>query len=504
MTKSAVDGETITNQDSHDPIVSNVERIDVEVPDEEPSESELSDEYGGLEYEYSFEDYNGDTDSEDFEYENEEHKITVQHDGADRVVKLRIFKTKERELGNWFHNIHATCTVGGKQVGNALGRYVNRESIREYFWRDMEQPSEEVSSIAFELFGRYGYLNEHLKTHCVQKGTGVWGSELDFGQLFLIEQVEITDREWRRNGLGGAMVKALIRKAQESQISGQLQTLAETEFTEMELDSFRGDRQRKERRSKLHIISMPGSLSRDIKEDIKGKSRSEKQTIHQRAVDSSIAFHRTLGFRRIGASGCFGFSSDPNHKSHSLAISDDFDPHPLFDEDVSDDDDEIHYAPCVSFEDRSILHEKMLGKLKEKCPPLHFATLTLPDSECLEVYKLSYAQNQVDWRQTYGANNTLLHLAAIQFLPQSVKWLIGNVNEEQFFTLARNWEGYTPFEALQGIVEESRTRRTSGKLTVIVSDRFDGFPDEAVACLSALLHGEMPDNLPSIQTLRIK
>ena len=62
---------------------------------------------------------------------------------------------------------------------------------------DMEEPCQELSLIAFEMFNRYGRLRKELKDAPIQKGTGVWGSELDLGSFFVIEDLLI-DKEWTR------------------------------------------------------------------------------------------------------------------------------------------------------------------------------------------------------------------------------------------------------------------------------------------------------------------
>lgn len=54
----------------------------------------------------------------------------------------------------------------------------------------MEQPSQDLSSVAFRVFDRYGRLKE-FKDHPVRKGTGTWGSELDLGAIFVIEHIDI-------------------------------------------------------------------------------------------------------------------------------------------------------------------------------------------------------------------------------------------------------------------------------------------------------------------------
>ncbi|CAD6439798.1 aad3b2fa-d330-45b3-9d58-17ef114a1167 [Sclerotinia trifoliorum] len=508
------EGGTITNQNYCQPAVSDAEESDIGMSeiseimfDDEDEDDELEEEHS-----YGDEDDYEDSDSEPREYAVEEREITVQKDGTDQVVKLRLFMTKEEEFENWLQMIHVACTVDGQRIGCAFGRYIRREEIREHFWSEMEAPCSDMSSIAFELFDRYGYLNDHLKNHYVQKGTGVWGSELDFGPLFLIEHIEITDREWRRKGLGRIIVTAMIEKAQEQQkpqIPSPTEIPAEKVLDEIFADMFWHGKNR-ERYTKLHTISLPGWLHHDVKPLWEGKSELEQRDINYQAVYAAVSFHRSLGFRRIGASSCFGLSSDPDHKSHSLAIKDDYDPPDPAPGPVEEPTEVIVTMPGKEEDFRAsaygrALEETRLNKLKERPTPLNFAAVTLPDMELVEFYKAYQAEDKKEWKQADRRNNTLLHITACQSKPQSVKWLMENANDEQCLTLARNLKGYTPLEALQDDLNILRTRRKHGMMTIVIADKFSGFTPDAILCQFILLTGLMPVDYSDIPLcLRLK
>ncbi|TGO19628.1 hypothetical protein BTUL_0003g00820 [Botrytis tulipae] len=483
--------EVDVNHNYHQPTVSDAEESNVGTS-EELSEDGFDGENDRLQDEYSYED----EDSEIREYGVEEREITIQKDGTKKVVKLRLFVTKDEEFADWLHMIHVHCIIDGKRIGHAFGQYICREQIRRNFWSDMEAPSRELSLIAFELFDRYGYLNGHLKNHCVQKGTGVWGSELDFGSLFILEHIEVTERDYRRKGLGRAMVGDLVNKAEGLHKPSPPSTPEDKMYEEM---FWFGRNKERERRAKIHTVSMPGCLRHDVEPQCEGKSELEQREINSRAFDSAISFHRSLGFRRIGASSCFGLSCDPNHKSHSLAIQDDFDPPeppstPAEEPEailitMPGEEESVHASAY-----RKELEEKRLKKLKEKLTPLNFAAISLPDIELVEFYKTFHAKDENGWKQVDNRNNTLLHITACQFKPQSVKWLMDNVNGKQSLTLARNIDGYTPLEALQHKLDIIRTRREHGMMTVVISDNFAGFTSAATSCQFVLLTGSMPTN----------
>jgi hypothetical protein len=74
-------------------------------------------------------------------------------------------------------------------------------------------------------------------------------------------------------------------------------------------------------------LTIPGWLNTDeLDAELKGKSQKEARAIHSRHLGAAIAFWRSLGFRRIGASGCFGLATDPAHKAHKIPQTDDYDP----------------------------------------------------------------------------------------------------------------------------------------------------------------------------------
>lgn len=122
---------------------------------------------------------------------------TVDGEGS-REVNFRVFKSKDEEFGNWLEIVRVRCTVNGVDIGSAFGQYIHRQRIKPTFWESMEGVSQYMSNLAFRTFDRYGNLKKGLKEHPVQRGTGVWGNEMDTGPLLFIKHIEITDRELRR------------------------------------------------------------------------------------------------------------------------------------------------------------------------------------------------------------------------------------------------------------------------------------------------------------------
>ncbi|KAI9649055.1 hypothetical protein NHQ30_001622 [Ciborinia camelliae] len=455
------------------------------VPDEDVDEKRDYDKYDDFTYESdSDEDDEKDPDSDDDFYscnnrasscdgsytENGVKKMEIDEirhglGGAEDLgVKLSVYITKGGETGNWLDNIHVESLYNDTQIGYTLGYYVHRQGIKANFLESMEMP--DMVQIAVEVFDKVGRLNRKFKEHIVQRGTGVWGDEMDDGPLCLIEQTKITDTKFRRMGLGRAMVKALIEKAQEHAAPYR----------------------------RLHMIVKPGSLLGDLNHEYNDKSKRERRAIQRRKIDSAIAFYRSLGFRRIGSSSCFCFSLDPRHKAHSISINADYDP-PREDAELEMSDDEgdiIVPAPYDSVKVRA----KRLAKLEQRFP-LEHAITTLPDTELVDFFQTFEGEDGSEWEQVDCRHNNILHQAACALKVQSTKWLLDHIDPE--IRLARNLAGFTPLEALQDQLDKQRVSCKIHGMIKDISDRFVGFPSEAVACLSLLTYGSMPSFLQALQ-----
>lgn len=409
----------------------------------------------------------------DCEQDIEEHEYTTSGETA-RTVKIRLFLTDE-EMGEfkWMKNFVAECTCDGVAVATALARYIYREGMRSDFWENMEEPSEETCGVAFHVFDRYGTVKTKYKDHPVQRGTGVWGKELDDGPLFLIENLHVTALELRRKGLGQKVMSLLLKKAKQFCLDER----GDVEHA----DLVYGSNEAFERAWTLHALVSPGILTADIESQLAGKSAEERLMTRARIQSSAIDFWRSCGFRRIGASRCFAFSFDFQHQSRALAVASDFDPRRSHAEDLEDEELEVIYE-TDGFTELKILK---MGRLRDALP-LHHAALTLTDEE-LKAFFVSHADDEIGWDLVTNSEATLLHLTACELKPLSTQWLLQNANHADVWKTARDIDGYTPLEALQEKLETMRTREEYGFFRVLnLSDHFKGNPDTAVSCLSLL------------------
>lgn len=90
------------------------------------------------------------------------------------------------------------------------------------------------------------------------------------------------------------------------------------------------------------------------------------------------------------------------------------------------------------------------------------------------------------WTSTDVDGNTVLHLAATSFKPNSIQWIL---RRDKVLLHQRNAHGETPLDALLASLEDSRTTRRFNALTEYISDQFSGFSDTAVDCVNLLNGG---------------
>ncbi|KAB8069153.1 hypothetical protein BDV29DRAFT_183318 [Aspergillus leporis] len=442
------------------------------------------------------EDY---TSTESSEYDSSEHgsdneftsdrkyKTTLVEseflpdDGTNRALKIEIVISPRV----WRDNITAKCTHEGKAIGRVIARFIYRGMITKNFWEEMDECSQETGKVAWTVFNRYGFLREKFKSHPVHRGTGVWGSELDDGPLLLIEEVYITDMEWRRKGVGRAMVRQVLMVSEKCVGSAKPMNMSPG-LIALEFGSVT----RFQKLSTVHALVMPGWLTEDVQPQYVGKS---KRQINLRASNTAVSFYRSLGFRRIGSSLCFAYSFDPNHRAQSIAPDMDFDPQmePLDDreEETGMGDYIIPYGVEIQ------LGQGTLSAMRKEFP-LHHAATTLPDLECVEYLKKATAEDEINLTRMDRTHKTLLHILARKLKPESIRWLLAHVDAARSWKSARDINGNSPLDVLKDFLEDIRTKRLVFMGNLDVSDDFRGYPSAAVECLSLLddaPSGEDPD-----------
>ncbi|KAL4811423.1 hypothetical protein ASPSYDRAFT_41373 [Aspergillus sydowii CBS 593.65] len=443
-------------------------------------------------------EYDSSEDASDYECTSDSNYRTASlekeffpDDGTNQALKLEIMISPR----TWRDNITAKCTHEGKAIGRAIARLIHRGMITREFWEEMDECSPDVGKIAWMLFNRYGFLKDKFKSHPVHRGTGVWGSELDDGPLLIIEEVYITDIEWRRKGIGRAMVEQLLvvgeRCANSTKPRDMSPGLIALEF---------GSVAQFQKLSTVNAIVIPGSLIEDVKPQYVGKLKRQRIEIDLQASNAAISFYRSLGFRRVGSSPCFAYSFNPNHRAQSIPSDRDFDPQM---ESLDDREDEPGMGDqIIPYGIEIQLGERTLSTLRMEFP-LHYAATTLPDLECVEYLKKATTEDKINFATVDRTRRTLLHTLARKLKPESIRWLLAHVKAAVPWKTARDINGNSPLDALKDFLEDIRTKRHLFMGNLHVSDEFRGFPSPAVECLSLLdftLSGEDSD----LSTSRLK
>ncbi|KAK3896882.1 hypothetical protein C8A05DRAFT_20243 [Staphylotrichum tortipilum] len=324
----------------------------------------------------------------------------------------------------WLEQIDGVGDVDHHQVAYCDAKLIRRQHIKSAFWAEMEGPSEETSDLAFELFDRYGRLNREHYDHEMGKGSGVWGQELDHGDILLFESLSV-ETIWRHQGIGTKLVKAVLDKVRAKSCG-------------------------------FFAFAQPGYLTAELPSaDKEGNSEMARKLL---AV--SKLFWISLGFRRVGTSGWFAFTDDAQHPSRRLEAAQDWDEPEWFKEEEPIPG-RMHTLLCT-LADPSTLDVECVRQIQEALP-VEATALARP--------------------YTDESGNTILHIAALVRKPETISYLLA-----KYPRLAdmRNARGHTPLDVLQGSLEEYRTRRHWGGATAVISDNFGGFSASDLACLAAL------------------
>ncbi|KAK4031568.1 hypothetical protein C8A01DRAFT_21238 [Parachaetomium inaequale] len=332
----------------------------------------------------------------------------------------------------WLEQIDGLANVGHEQVADCNVKLIRRARMRRAFWVEMEEPSEETSDLAFELFDRYGCLNREYYEHGIRKGSGVWGQELDHGDILLFESLSVVPL-WRHQRIGTKVVNAILDKARTKSTG-------------------------------FFAFAQLGCLTRDL--DRACEDGKERREAAEELLTISAHFWRSLGFRRVGTSGWLAFTDDSSHPSRSLDSAQDWN------------------RPENSKEEP--LPEQIRTVMSTLSDP------SASDAECVrqiqEAFPIEADAPPRLYTDEYG--NTILHLAAVGRKTETVSYILAKY---PMLTDMRNAEGHTPLEALQSSLEEYRTRRNHLAVTTVFSDKFEGFSQSDIACLAALTGTEIFD-----------
>lgn len=398
--------------------------------EEEGSETNLD---GEQDHDSSDSDENNgsfDGDEEDEEDEQEEE------DEEDDNISYRDGPDEFEEF-EWMKSMYGEATIPDdtsnnrtKRIANCVANLIYRHEIRGTFYADMEEPSQDTSALAFELFDRYGCLKREFLEHPVKKGSGVWGKELDTGNFLLIESVTV-EKDHQRQGVATKLANTVWEKARK--LDGFV-PYAFVWATHLNTRSYR----------------LEASYLSDI----------ERNASFDRSQTRAVAFWRSLGYRRVGSTQWFCLAADPNHPSHRLAANEDWDP-------------PVHEVPVED------------GRELKEVYPVHYKIDHSSDDDALKFLRqrlLTYPATDPSWSKVDREGKSIVHYAAECSKPHTLRWML-----EQTFGVEllsrRNHAGETPLEALETVLESDRVKRDFQMMIIPVSDQFTGFKPKSIACL---------------------
>lgn len=320
-----------------------------------------------------------------------------------------------------------------KQIGGCNAKLIRREKMRESFWFEMEECAQETYDLAYDLFDRYGRLNPEFYEHVTRKGTGVWGNELDHGDLLLFEQLTV-DAAHRRRGIGTKLVNAILEKTRKK-VSKEVGFFA---------------------------LARPESLSGEVSH-LRGEPAATGEA-QEDAEKGNLAFWHAMGFRRVGRSSWLAWTDSPGHPSRQLGIAQD------------------------QIRPKSYADISLSGKMEQIFQKL--ADPAIEAAKCIEELAKALPEDFKDqqWLTIDKEGDTLLHIASRTSKTELVNFLLSRVPH---LKPVRNKKGYTALETLQNYLECWRTRRSvascyDGFEASVTPDEFKGFDASDIECLAAL------------------
>lgn len=384
-------------------------------------------------------DYN--SDDEERSYVTSIYSETISVDGV--AIKFDVsINNDEADVFDWLEKFDATARVDNKIVLHSHAKLINKARIRHNFWTCFEEPSQEMSDLGFGLFDRHGRLQRIYVDHEIKKGTGVWGVEIDDGNMFLIEIISV-QQPWRRKGLATILVKKMME-------------LAHTRASEWPYRH-------------LFTFTSPGWLNYVVdKETPEGASEETKEEICHHHQTVAERFWRSVGFRRLGDSAWLVYADRPDHPSRDIASDRDYD---RPDRPPREKLTEAWIHVYEGIQDQAINEDDCISRLKA----------ALASNSATEHQQKPVVNEK---------GNTVLHMAVRNLRAVVTRHILTIMPS---LANVRNADALTPLEYFRKRLDEKRTRLYHGLMTVDVSDSFNGFPTKAVQCLSLLTATECCD-----------
>ena len=331
----------------------------------------------------------------------------------------------------WYHPIDGVARVGGWKIAASGAALIQREDMRQDFWVSMAAADEGVLYLAFELFDRWGRIDRGLTKDGIRKGTGVWETELDRGDILFFAFVDVSPQR-RRQKIATRLVADTLEKAREK--SGHFFAFARPNCLFVE------------------PATEPGEECPELNED---------------KIRASENFWRSVGFRRVGTSDWLAFTDETSHPSRLLAVSEDWQK-PAYGKWLDG------MTPKMTAVMNVLLDKKASG------------------SKCVRLIRKLFpnAEEARSWLDPVGTQrNTILHTAIVGEKAEAIAFILSMCPE---LADIANMDGYTPLERLQHSLNVGRRPYLGAleilgmRMPVIKYEDFEGFGQKMITCQAAL------------------
>ncbi|KAF2239176.1 hypothetical protein EV356DRAFT_502156 [Viridothelium virens] len=363
----------------------------------------------------------------------------IAHDSPQESLQVKVRRERDEVPGPWeshqpalhwiegiFCSAHIRFEQGqlahDAEIARCNSLFIEREKIRHNFQTHMELRSKDTALLAETVFDETGCLKPEFTQCALKSGSGLWNYELNDGDILVIGKSEVL-LDPRYGNIAPTLIKRMLYEA--SRLRGR--SFFAFAWTAIPHD---GDCAQA-----MHVVDFEGKAIKDC--------RNNPET-----VNTLEAFWRANGFRRVGMTQWFAWSSEMNHPAHRCSPSLDF-----------------NLSACHFFSERnqhSLLHVEVLKGM--------------PDEDCCELFQLMPRNFSPDDLRRIDANgNTLFHLAALSSKPYFISWLKANCPPE--VQMWRNFDRQTPLEALLSARAATRKRLEEHPEFI-----FEGHDDASVDC----------------------
>ncbi|KAG6861927.1 hypothetical protein C0995_009877 [Termitomyces sp. Mi166 len=308
-----------------------------------------------------------------------------------------------------FRNINLKVThpkLG--HVGSLYAVKILRHLCENAFLEVMDDHSHEFQQFSLAFFDKFGRIKPWLYQPGNRRGTGAWGKELDKSTIVYVLNISVNDQELRGKGLGSKMVGSLLA----------------SKYVETGIDM---------------LMCWPEPVGR--LEQVEYEELKKKQN----------------GFRRIGRTGFFGYSTDPTHPSRAIP--------PEEDATEKGEDSETNGSKIKGLSEEEIT----------KKYPLHSAITNVKGQEVVDTIRSHHETNPTSIHEPDAYGYTPIHIALCVANPDAVRVLL-ELGVEEDIQNTNNVEGTTAFESLTAAMESSRT------FLETMSGQWKGYEDNELEC----------------------